>query len=204
MPKDKSENHARIIPAARAEFLKKGFEKASMRSIAAAVGLTSAALYRHFADKEEMFAALVEPALKAFAEKAEAIKQRDYALLDNGNLDVMWGDDADLPLFLDVIYAHFDAFKLLVCCAEGTRYGHFVHDFVMMEQQETEAYLAEARRHGISVKDIPPQELHLLLSAYASAIFEVVVHNFTKEDAAHYLKTLQTFFYPGWRAVLGL
>lgn len=34
MPKDKTETHERIIPAAMKIFLEKGFEKATMREIA--------------------------------------------------------------------------------------------------------------------------------------------------------------------------
>lgn len=203
-PRDKSASYERIIPAARKEFLEKGYEKASIRAIAAGAGMTSAGLYRHFADKEAMFAALVEPLFKEFDGMFGVFKARDYELLEQGTLDIMWEDGADLAAFLDLIYRHFDAAKLLICCSEGTRYEHFIHDFVVAEQKETLAYLVEARRMGIPVKDIRPEELHLLLSAYATAIFEVVVHDFTREEAQHYLATLQTFFYPGWRAVLGL
>lgn len=204
MPRDKSASHERIIPAARKEFLKMGFEKASIRTIAAAAGMTSAGLYRHFADKEAMFAALVEPVLTEFRGLFDVFKARDYELLEQGALDAMWEAGADLAAFLDLIYRHFDGFKLLICCSKGTRYEYFVHDYVMIEQKETLAYLEEARRRGVPVKDIRPKELHLLLSAYAAAIFEVVVHDFAREEAQHYLATLQTFFYPGWRAVLGL
>lgn len=48
------------------------------------------------------------------------------------------------------------------------------------------------------------KELHLLLSAYVTALFEVVIHDFSKEDAVYYLGTLKRFFTPGWRAILGL
>ena len=40
--------------------------------------------------------------------------------------------------------------------------------------------------------------------AYTNALFEVVVHDFTKEEALHYLDTMHQFFIPGWRAILGL
>ena len=40
MPKDKTETHERIIPAAMKIFLEKGFEKATMREIAEEAGIT--------------------------------------------------------------------------------------------------------------------------------------------------------------------
>lgn len=204
MPKDKSASHAKIMAAAKTEFLEQGFEKASIRGIAARAGMTSAGLYRHFIDKEDMFAALVEPMLKQCQECFAVEKARDYELLEQDRLDEMWGKAPTIMAMIDLIYANFDAFKLLVCRSEGTRYADFMHEFVMMEQKETLAYMDEARRNGMQVKDIDPKELHLLMSAYSAALFEIVVHDFSKAEAEHYVQTLLTFFVPGWRAVLGL
>ena len=63
MPRDKTQAHEKIVKAAMHEFLTKGFEQASMKSIADAVGMTSAGLYRHFKDKQDMFAELVKPGI---------------------------------------------------------------------------------------------------------------------------------------------
>ena len=41
MPRDKTETYQKIIPAAKAEFLKKGFEQASLRNIAAEAGMSA-------------------------------------------------------------------------------------------------------------------------------------------------------------------
>ncbi|MPM19280.1 hypothetical protein SDC9_65701 [bioreactor metagenome] len=203
MPKDKSASHARIIPAAKQEFLEKGFEKASMRAIAALAGLTSAGLYRHFADKEEMFAALVQPALDALQEMMEIQTRRGYLCVEKGDLDAMWSGDTDLSRLVDVVYDHFDAFKLLLRSSAGTRFEHFFDDFIDVDQAETLRFMDALRARGIRVNEIVPEELHLLLNAYYSAFFEVVVHDFSKKDAIHYLETLKQFFTPGWRAFLG-
>ena len=204
MPKDKSETYKKIIPAAKREFLNKGFEKASMRTIAAEIGMSAAGLYRHFADKEAMFDALLAPLSDEFRTCYERQRARDYKLLEEKRLDDMWMGQTDLSLFLDLLYRYFDEFKLLICCAEGTKHAGFIHDFATMEQKETMEFIDAARKMGISVNEIEPKELHLLLSAYYTAIFEVVVHDFGRKEAEHYLDTLQRFFYPGWRAILGL
>lgn len=204
MPKDKTETHEKILPAAKEEFLEKGFEQASMRNIAAKIGMSAAGLYRHFANKEDLFAALVEPALKACREWYQVCKEKDYEWLDENDLDAMWESNADVEMILEIVYPNFEAFKLLICRSEGTRYANFLHDLVMLEQKETLAFMDIARQRGVPVKEIREEEMHLLMSAYVTALFEVVVHDFPKEDARHYLKTFQEFFYPGWRSVLGL
>ena len=40
----------RILEAAKSEFLEKGYRQASVRSIAASVGVTTGALYRYYAN----------------------------------------------------------------------------------------------------------------------------------------------------------
>lgn len=204
MPRDKTQTHEKILPAAKEEFLEKGFEQASMRSIAARIGVSAAGLYRHYADKEALFSALVEPAVNACEQWYLAHKASDYSLLDRNDLDAMWEGGAETGLIMDVVYPNFDAFKLLICRSEGTKYADYLHELVMLEQRETIAFMAIAKERGVPVKEVRTEELHLLLSAYVTALFEVVVHDFPKEDAMHYLQTFQEFFYPGWRAVLGL
>lgn len=203
MPKDKTKTHEKIIPAAKAEFMEKGFEQASMRSIAERVGMSAAGLYRHFKDKEDLFAALVKPALDACEKWYQEHKAKDYELLEEGKLDMMWESGADIEMIRNVVYPNFDAFKLLICRAEGTKYADFLHDLVMLEQKETLAFIECVKAKRIPVKEIRPEELHLLLTAYVRALFEVVVHDFPEKEAEHYLSTFQEFFCSGWRAVLG-
>ena len=204
MPKDKTGTYQKIIPCAKKEFLEKGFEKASMRNIAANADMSAAGLYRHFKDKEDLFDALVNPLMKVMETCFSTQTERAYNILERGNLDEMWSGKTDLNLFLNLIYEYFDEFRLLLCCSDGTKHAGFINEFVDKEERETLRYMAAASEKGFPVKDILPQELHILLSAYYSAIFEVVFHNFKKEDSEHYLETLQRFFHPGWRAVLGL
>ena len=205
MPKDKTETYHKIIRAAKVEFLEKGFEQASMRNIASAIGMSAAGLYRHFKDKEDLFDALIEPLMQAFAKAYAAQRKRAYRFLeDDGNMEELWMGKNDLTIFLDLMHRYYDEFRLLLCCADGTKHADFIHDFTSFEQKETLEYMEAARKKGLQVNDIKPQELHLLLSAYYTAVFEVVVHSFDRAEAEHYLDTLQRFFFPGWRAVLGL
>lgn len=46
---------ARILSVARAAFIERGYADVSMQEIADAAGLTKAAIYYHFADKEQLF-----------------------------------------------------------------------------------------------------------------------------------------------------
>lgn len=105
----------------------------------------------------------------------------------------MWVSGADLRLVMEVVYPHFDAFKLLLCKSAGTRYVNFLHELVLLEQKETAAYMEAARARGVPVKEVLPEELHLLMSAYITALFEVVVHDFPQEEAGTTLPPSRPF-----------
>jgi AcrR family transcriptional regulator len=49
-----------IVSAARTVFAEAGYDRASMRAVAKAAGITTPVLYDHFASKADLFAALVE------------------------------------------------------------------------------------------------------------------------------------------------
>ena len=51
---------AQILRAALESFAERGYERASLRDIAARAGITHPALLHHFASKEELFAAAIE------------------------------------------------------------------------------------------------------------------------------------------------
>ena len=202
MPKDKTESHNRIIPAATQEFLEKGFQNASTRSIAARAGLTSGGLYRHFKDKEDMFAALVEPALEEFSAWMSEHMRRGYGGALSGDYEAMWKDN-EIDMIREVVYPNLDAFRLLTCCAQGTRYENFINDLVNEHQQLMLDVFDKLRAQGVPVRDISEEELHILMSAYTTAMFEPVIHNYPLEKAMHHLKTIENFFLPGWHDLMG-
>jgi AcrR family transcriptional regulator len=63
-----TDSHDQILASAQRLFMAQGFRAVSMRQIAEQVGLTKAALYYHFQDKEELFVAIVERYLQRIAE----------------------------------------------------------------------------------------------------------------------------------------
>ena len=205
MPKDKTEMHGKIIKAATAEFLEHGFESASMRRIAAEVGLTAGALYRHFAGKEEMFAALVEPAINELMTTYKEFCDRGYEVMKCGDVQKLWSESESETLWLmSFIYDHFDEFRLLICCSQGTRYESFIHDMALLEERSTLDYFKRMKDYGMTVREPAPQEFHMLVTANVSALFEAVIHGFTREEAMHYAQTLDMFFSAGWKKILGI
>ncbi len=207
MPRDKTVSHEKIVKAAMKEFLEKGFANASMKSVADAVGMTSAALYRHFDSKQDMFASLVQPAvdeLNAWKERHIAVS---YEALNGGREIMMWDIEDELNdarIVLDVMYQRPDAFRLLISCAAGTPYENYIHDIIEESTDEMMVFLQKCKERGIPVWEIQRDEMHMLVSAYNEALLQPIAHGYDKKDAERYLKTIVDFFMPGWRKVTGL
>ncbi len=71
IPPDPRPGRERILEQARALFLERGYVDVSMREIAEAAGLRKATIYHHFADKEELFTAIVMAEVVASRERME-------------------------------------------------------------------------------------------------------------------------------------
>jgi AcrR family transcriptional regulator len=67
----------RILASARTLFEAGGLENVSLRRIAADIGLTPMAIYRHFEDKDALLDALVLDGLDRWRERAEGVRASD-------------------------------------------------------------------------------------------------------------------------------
>jgi TetR/AcrR family transcriptional regulator len=203
LPKDKTDTLHRIIRCAKKEFLEKGFEKTSMRAIAAEAGITAAGLYRHFRDKEAMFASLVEPAANGLKQLYVAAHTDFEALPGDVQREMVFDYSVGRTTpFIDYIYDHFDAFKLLITCAEGTRFAGFIDTLVNIEVASTLKFIETTENRALASGKVTPELMHIVSNAFLSAIFEVVRHDMPKEDAEGYVESLRQFFTAGWKELL--
>lgn len=203
MPRDGRPSRNKILAAAKREFLASGFEKASIRTIAQAAGVTSAALYRHFESKETLFSTLVEPGITAMNQWSAAHEARAWqGIEDRPSQGVI--DDSEIDMMREVVLPNRECFKLLVCCSRGTRYEDFIHDVVRIQQDGLKRALAGLRAKGYPAAEIPDETLHMLLSAYVAALFEPIVHDYPLEKLDDYFEVMERFFLPGWTDILGI
>ena len=203
MPRDKTESHERIMAAAKEEFLACGFENASLRRIASEAGITVSGLYKHFPSKEEMFAALVQPMLDEFMMLYRQKEQEENDAIEQiGSAAAFLNEDA--VYVMQFIYDHLDAFKLLVCCSQGTRYEDYSHTLAALEEESSLKFIEALRRHGDHVPDFDRREFHLLVSSNVEAVLQPIRHDFTREEALHYAQTINTFFSKGWKWLCGM
>ena len=160
MSKSDASIDPRILDSARREFLARGFEGASLQSICADAGVTTGALYKRYKGKADLFEAVVAPTLADIRALEEEAKRRDYALMDDKNLRELWALSEDIHRqWMIYFYERYEGMRLLLCCAEGTAYANFLHDFVARNTALCMEFVNEARRrvlvahpaHGVLV-----------------------------------------------------
>ena len=204
MPRDKTLSHIKVNKAIKEEFLEKGYEAASIRSIGARAGMTSAGLYRHYADKEAMYAAMVEPLIEEIRTWTRKHTEKKFDLIEakKGRNDLF--GESFIDMIRDVILPRRDEFRLLMTCSSGTKYENFIHEFVQDNQKEFLEVIRFLKDNGYPAIDVDEEELHMLLSAYLTACFEPIIHGVDEAKLDKYLNTIQEFFMPGWLRIMGL
>ncbi|MCC8122751.1 MAG: TetR/AcrR family transcriptional regulator [Oscillospiraceae bacterium] len=196
---------SRILEAGKSEFLQKGFENASLRAIAKEAGVTTGAIYGYYPDKAALFGALVSEPTHQLRVFYLSVQQEFDALPPDVKAHSMHEySSRSLEDFIGYIYAHFDAFKLVVSCSAGTEYEHYIDSLIEVEVYYTQRYISAMREAGYAVPDVEEQMNHILSSAQYYGIFETVAHDMSKEKALQYIHTLYDFYSAGWDAILGL
>ena len=105
-----------LIQAAKEEFMKKGYNKASLRNICSKAGMTTGALYFFFENKENLYEEITGSAKnelkqlikKHIADDKEAMK----SITDISEMLVDHSDEADM--FIECIYRNYDSFMLIL------------------------------------------------------------------------------------------
>ena len=199
MLRDKTATYEKIIRCMKEEFLTFGYEKASLNRVSAKVGITTAGLYKHFKNKEDMFFSLVKDTLDAFHSVAASSTHQMETETEYNPFDDDWA-----MFWVDFIYKHYVGVKLLICCSKGSAYENFEEDLIRKEAEANKEYADILRASGKMKKEISDMQWHILATAYVHLIFKVVRHDMTREEAIDHMQFVRDLLYPGWRQIYGL
>ncbi len=199
---------AKILDAAKKEFLEKGYRNASMRSIAAAVNATTGAIYRYYNGKEALFEALA-------AAPAEEFFQRYKSYSDNfskQSLDMQLTTlpqisdkpNGEIELLMKYIYEHYDAFKLIACCSVGTGYESYVERLTEIETRAGIILVRLMQKEGRLTVDADDTLIHIISNTIFTGIFEIISHDSNAKDAEKHINALYDFYTAGWYKILGI
>ena len=191
-----------VLACAKKEFLEKGYKDASLRVIAQAAGTSTGSIYTRFKDKAGLFDAIVGPAADQLKDMFVEI-QENFHSLDDSTQEAEMGEYTSRHQMemLEYIYDHFDEFRLLLDCSDGTRFSSFVDELVDIEVEYTYKYMGvincESVKSGVVTEDF----IHIIVTAYFNGMFEVVRHNMSRDDARKYIRLLNRYHMQGFSTV---
>ena len=202
---ENTETQQKILEIGKKEFLVKGFKDASLRGIVKEAGFTQGAFYGYYRDKAALFDALVAEAADGLADQFKTAQEAHFGLIpQNRSSESRMLSSDYLNHFINYIYDNYDAFKLVLCCSDGTKYAGYVNDLVELGVEQAEKYYAELRKLGRLEGNVSQNLHHMITSAYFTAVFETVAHDMAREQAVLYVQELATFFNCGWDGILKL
>ena len=201
--KKRRNTYTEILKNAKIEFLRKGFEKASMRSIASMTGITAGALYKHFPSKAAIFEALVQPLIAQtlsigtdFSEIViDLFKAENNTAIKEVIRTSIWN-------LYNLVYSRFDEFKLLFNRATGTKYENIRHEFVMADVAACKKFIGDLKLRGINIHPLTDDQLHLIYSTALTPFFEIITHEYSYEKAQGFIDILTDVMYFCWNKIM--
>ena len=194
----------RIHHAAKAEFLKKGYKDASLRNIVKSVGMTTGAFYGYYKSKEELFEALVGRHYKYILTCFKKAQQ-EFAELPHEQQPEVMSDFSGACMFemLHYAYKHLEECKLILCCAEGTKFSGLIDEMVGIEAEATHSYQKVLEELGRPSPQIDPTLEHILITGMFHTFFELIIHEMPLRNAENCVKEMRAFYTAGWMKIMG-
>lgn len=113
----RKQTEQKLIRSGRAEFLKKGYVKASLRDICKAAGVTTGAFYFSFESKEALMTAILDPVIADYEHMCAELAQREE---ENPGT----ADDNERQI-MEYLSEHRAEAIILMERSEGSRYEGF-------------------------------------------------------------------------------
>lgn len=172
---------AKILNAAKEEFLEKGFMGTGVRSIADKAGLTTGAIYNLFKNKDAIFKTLVG---EVFDEMIKTLKkdtspsESEYNMKTSDLSVIVENSRKRFLYMIDFFFEHRDEMKLLICCAKGSSYEDIFDKAIELMEKETIRWL---EYDGVKITKRIKFFIHVMASSHFDNLKEIFYHDLTKK-----------------------
>ena len=204
MSEKEFETRERILLAAKEEFLEKGYKNAWLRNISKKAGVTTGALYGYFKNKEELFGTLVGTEYRYVLNMYNEVLQEfnTYPPAERINRTSEYTSKG-MRLIGTYMYEHWDVFKLILCYADDTAYGHLIEDMVRQDIQATAEFSKSSVDAGVSLAPVNATLTHRLSYIKFYLFFDMVTQNLPRNQMDEYIDQLLKFYLGGWEKLWG-
>ena len=191
-----------VLDCAKQEFMEHGYQAANMRSIAKKANVTTGAMYNHFANKAVLFDALVQAPAEDMLAQFKKIHKQAMQAAELNAVDSLGQKSLDgTDWMLDFIYEHMDAFRLIFCRSEGTRWSSYLEELIEVEETTQRVCFDMLSANGKHVDDF---FLHVSAAVGFQYFVEIVSHDLPYERAASVMDNVKRTSMAGWKELLGV
>lgn len=205
MSESAAETKKRLLESAKKEFLEKGFNGASLRTIAANAGVTTGAMYRHFKDKDAFFCALVDDVIDYVMHMVALANTDNHQLFDSMSIkNHMTFETESAKSLINYMYDNFDAFTLLLTKSAGSTHENFHDEVCDLYTKNFDTIYKWMYKQKIATKKIPQMTVHTIASTVINAYCEIVLHKLDKKEALAYIESIVEFTNYGCMKMMGI
>lgn len=179
----------RLISAAKAEFLRCGYQKASLRTIAQAAGVSTGSVYFFFGSKEELFYAVVDGAAAALRRLLIEGAKGEY----DGTVS---GEDNDRA-FIECLHAYpEESIILLEKSADSPMAGFRAEIVTLLEK----GFMAFFLRAGGDPSDAPL--INLLVEQRVHAMLTLIARRYDVDTTMKYAVLIGAYGDAGFNGMM--
>ena len=179
----------KIYQAAIEEFYKKGFLKAKMQEIAKKAGISVGLTYSYYNNKEDLFAAIVEPIYKEVIHSIENEEERDTEIGDPTNLF-----EQESSFILQLLRQKREIFLILIDRSKGTRFEKVKDQIISVTKEHIKRQLS--LKVNSQIFKIDEAFYHILANNFIEGLLEIARHYQGSLWAENMLKMLtHQYFY---------
>lgn len=201
--KEDRETKEKLIASAKAEFMEKGYAKASLRKICANADMTTGALYFFFDNKEDLFRAIVEPPLTMLVNMMQEHFQEDKDMLSLPDVyEHQEGDHDDIAeLLIHHLYQNYDIFILLLTKSQGTAFEDCLDRIVDLTEKQ---FAISAEKFAIQTAGQPPNSylIHWMAHMTIDAFIHLLTHEKEEKNAIRQMKVIMNFIVKGFTEMI--
>ena len=199
---DEFETREKLLKSAMAEFSEKGYMKASLRKICSDAGVTTGALYFFFKNKNDLFAATVDPPLKGLTMLLEEHYRQDAEDMSSDDPAVMSPEyhietHESLDILVEYMYRYHDIFLMLLTKAQGSEYENAVDMMVDLTEngfRVSAEKVAEKKQNS----HVDEYMLHWISHMSVDAYTHLLTHENDVEKAKLHMKRIMEFLIKIW------
>ncbi|MDP4093480.1 MAG: TetR/AcrR family transcriptional regulator [Bacillota bacterium] len=190
----KDEIRQRIIDIAREEFLEKGFEKASIRTITAKAKTSKSNLYNYFNDKNDLFCSALELTITKIRKGLELAKQ--FNVPKDADEYTLKSQVFVVGAINRFVAENLADVKLLLFKSQGTSLESFKYEVLEVFTDNMYEWAKSIRTN----REISKLFVRSICSFYLSLIEQAILYG-NSAEMEEFQKQSTSFIYNGWRGI---